>query len=212
MYELDPVAIIFGIVLTWSIGLTPPLVIRYAVLKRQMEKWPAIGVCAFFWFFNLILFSALGSQSKTHGALTLVAFVSYWFLRKKSTAKEKAKHRSSINESSGDGTTLLMGAAMLGKIKQVKELISAGASVDAADERGWTSLMYAASRNEIEVVEFLLRSGANPSLRNNENQTATEIAQCKDNLEAVAAIQSHLQVDATPNKALQGDAPLAARP
>lgn len=212
MYELDPITIIFSIVLTWGIGLTPPLVIRYAALKRPMEKWPAIGVCAFFWFLNIILFSALGSQSKTHAALTFVAFVSYWLLRKKGTAKEQAEHRASINEASGDGTTPLMGAAILGKIKQVKELISAGAIIDAADERGWTPLMYAASRNEIEAVEFLLRSGANPSLRNNENRMAVEIAQSKDNLEAVAAIQNHAKVDNTPNEALQRDAPQAARP
>jgi len=93
MYELDLVTIIFSIVLTWGIGLIPPLVIRYAVLKRPMEKWPAIGICIFFWFFNFFLFSALGSQSKTHAALAFVAFVSYWLLRKKTTAKEKAKRR-----------------------------------------------------------------------------------------------------------------------
>ena len=212
MYELDPVTIIFSIVLTWGIGLAPPLVIRYAVLKRPMEKWLAIGVCAFFWLLNIILFSALGSQSKTHAALTFVAFVSYWLLRKKGTAKEQAKHRASINEAPGDGTTPLMGAAMLGKIKQVKELVAAGANINSADERGWTPLMYAASRNEIEAVEFLLRNGANLSLRNKENQTASEIAQSKDNLEAVAAIQNHGKVDNTPIEALQRGAPQAARP
>ncbi|MBS0497620.1 MAG: ankyrin repeat domain-containing protein [Bacteroidetes bacterium] len=212
MYELDSFTIIFGTFLTWGIGLTPPLVIRYAALNRPMGKWPAIGVCAFLWFVNIILFSALGSQSKTHTALTFVAFVSYWLLRKKGTAKEQAKHRESINETSGDGTTPLMGAAMLGKIKKVKELISAGANIDASDERGWTSLMYAASRNEIEVVDLLLRNGANPSLRNNENQTAVDIAQSKDNIEAVAVIQNHASVDNTPNEKLQRDAAQAARP
>lgn len=216
MYELDPVTItvtiIFSIVLTWGIGLTPPLVIRYVVLKKPMEKWPAIGVCAFFWLFNLILFSVLGSQSKTHAALTLVAFVSYWLLRKKTTEREKEKYRASINEASGDGTTPLMGAAMLGKIKQMRELISAGANIDAADERGWTPLMYASSRNVIEAIELLLQHGANHALRNNESQTALEIAQSKGNLEAVVAIQNHGKVDNTPNQALQQDAPQAARP
>ena len=82
MYELDSVTFIFSIVLTWGIGLTPPFVIRYAVLKRPLEKWPAIGICAFFWFLNIILFTVLGSQSKTHAVLYLVAIVSYWLLRK----------------------------------------------------------------------------------------------------------------------------------
>ena len=56
-----------------------------------MDKWPAIGTCAIFWFLNIIIFTALGSKSKTHGALTLVAFVSYWILRKAVKAKESAQ-------------------------------------------------------------------------------------------------------------------------
>ena len=87
MHEFDPVTIIASIVFTWGIGLAPPLVIRYAFLKKPMDKWPAISTCAFFWFLNIILFSALGSQSKTHAALTLVAFASYWLLRKPLAAK-----------------------------------------------------------------------------------------------------------------------------
>lgn len=202
MHELNLLDIIFGIVFTWGIGLTPPLVIRYAVLKKPLETWPAIGICAIFWFFNFMLFTALGSQNKTHGGLILIAFVSYWLLRKKATAIEQAQHRASINEASdGDGTTPLMGAAMLGKIKQIQELTSAGANIDAADERGWTSLMYAASRNEVEAVELLLQLGANLSLRNNENQTAAEIAQSKDNPEALAVIQNQRNVGDTSNEA-----------
>ena len=91
---------------------------------------------------------------------------------------------------------------MLGKIKQIQELTSAGANVDAADERGWTSLMYAASRNEVEAVQLLLQLGANLSPRNNENQTAAEIAQSKDNLEALAVIQNQRTAGHTPNEAL----------
>lgn len=87
MYELDPYTIAASFALTWGIGLVPPLLIRYAILRRPMDKWPAIGACAFFWFFNIIVFTALGSQSKTHTALTLVAFVSYWLLRKTGKAK-----------------------------------------------------------------------------------------------------------------------------
>jgi len=91
MFELDPLTIEASIVLTWGIGLAPPIVIRYAILKRPMNKWPAIGTCAAFWFFNVILFTALGSKSKTHAALTLIAFVSYWILRKAGTAKVNAQ-------------------------------------------------------------------------------------------------------------------------
>lgn len=91
MLELDAVTIVASIILTWGIGLAPPIVIRYAILKRPMNKWPAIGTCGAFWLFNVILFTALGSKSKTHAALTLVAFVSYWILRKARKAKEQAQ-------------------------------------------------------------------------------------------------------------------------
>lgn len=91
MLELDAVTIVASIILTWGIGLAPPIVTRYAILKRPMNEWPAIGVCAAFWLLNIALFTALGSKSKTHAALTLVAFVSYWILRKAGKAKEQAQ-------------------------------------------------------------------------------------------------------------------------
>lgn len=101
MYELDPVTIFFSMLLTWGIGLTPPLLIRYAFIKEPMNKGPAIGVCAFLWFLNIILFTALGSQSKTHGALLLVAFASYWILRKKASTRLSASQSDSMSEALG---------------------------------------------------------------------------------------------------------------
>ena len=56
-----------------------------------MNKWPAIGICALFWLFNVILFTALGSKSKTHFALPLVAFVSYWILLRTGKVKEQSR-------------------------------------------------------------------------------------------------------------------------
>jgi hypothetical protein len=71
-------------VITWSIGMLPPVLIRFVFLKRPMNKWPAIGVCTLFFFVNLILFMSLGSKSKTHAAVMLMAFVSFYILRKQS--------------------------------------------------------------------------------------------------------------------------------
>lgn len=68
--------------LTWGVGLAPPLLIRFAFMRRPIGKGWAIGIVALFWVFNIVLFTALGSQSKSHGALALVAFVSYAILRK----------------------------------------------------------------------------------------------------------------------------------
>jgi hypothetical protein len=93
LYELDATTIIVSFVFTWSIGLIPPVLIRYAFLKRPLAKWPAIGTCALFWVLNIVLFTAMGSKSKTHGALVLIAFVSYWILRQGTAAKTEQEEK-----------------------------------------------------------------------------------------------------------------------
>lgn len=89
MYELDAMSLIVSFIITWSIGLLPPVLIRYAFLKRPMAKWPAIGICALFCVMNVILFTALGS--KRHGVLAVIAFVSYWILRKNAATTNELK-------------------------------------------------------------------------------------------------------------------------
>ncbi len=74
--------LLLSFLFTWVIGILPPLLIRFVLMRRPIGKGWSIGVVALFWVFNIALFSALGSQSKTHGALALVAFVSYVILRK----------------------------------------------------------------------------------------------------------------------------------
>jgi len=93
MYELDATTLIVSFVITWSIGLLPPVLIRYAFLKHPLAKWPAIGTCALFWMINIVLFTAIGSKSKTHGALALIAFVSYWILRQGTAAKTEQEKK-----------------------------------------------------------------------------------------------------------------------
>jgi len=68
--------------LTWAVGLLPPVLIRFVFLRRPIGNGWAICVVALLWIFNIGLFTALGSQSKTHGGLVLVVFVSYAILRK----------------------------------------------------------------------------------------------------------------------------------
>lgn len=68
--------------LTWGIGLAPPLVVRFIVLRRPIERRSALLVVAALFVANLALFTSLGSRSKTHAALFFVAVVSYHILRK----------------------------------------------------------------------------------------------------------------------------------
>lgn len=82
---------IFSAILTWGIGLTPPLLIRFLFLKRPLSKGWALGVIVLLWFTNLVIFTAIGSTSKTHGALLLVVWASYAILRKGAAKQEKKK-------------------------------------------------------------------------------------------------------------------------
>jgi len=74
--------LIVSFLLTWGIGLIPSLLIRYLIVKKPLSKMWAISLVIVFWIINFIIFTALGSQSRTHVALFLVAWVSYIILRK----------------------------------------------------------------------------------------------------------------------------------
>lgn len=87
MNELDAITIVVSFIVTWSVGLFPPVLLRYAILKRPMKKWYAIGICALFYFINLFIFIFGGSQNKFHGALGLIALTSYFILRQGSASK-----------------------------------------------------------------------------------------------------------------------------
>lgn len=70
-------------ILTWGIGLTPPILIRYAIFRRPLPKRVVIPLIVFFWVVNITIFTYLGSQSKTHAALFFVAWASYYILHRK---------------------------------------------------------------------------------------------------------------------------------
>lgn len=91
------VALLISLIITWGIGLMPPLLIRFVLLKRPMGKGPAVGTCALFLIVNLMIFIALGSESKSHGAVALIAIASYYILRK-SAAEPKPEEKSTEAE------------------------------------------------------------------------------------------------------------------
>jgi hypothetical protein len=80
--------------ITWAIGLTPPILLRFVFLSRPIGMWPAIAVVFGFAFFNLMLFVALGSQSKSHTVVGLMAFVSFYILRKGAREEPSPKELS----------------------------------------------------------------------------------------------------------------------
>ena len=75
--------IIISIILTWSIGLSVPLLIRYVFLRRPINKIPAIVIVVILLFLQLALWTSLGSVNKSHIVLVLIAYISYGILRKR---------------------------------------------------------------------------------------------------------------------------------
>jgi hypothetical protein len=161
--ELHPLELVLSFILTWSIGLAPPLLIRFKFNKEPMGKWPAIGTCALLWLFNVMLFTALGSQSKSHGALTLVAFISYWILTKKEKVLTEADRLVGSAErirENNDSRDTLTGAAWNGDLSIVKLLLEGGVDVNQVNSKGQTALDLARARGDKQLINLLLSHGA----------------------------------------------------
>lgn len=80
--EQRGLVLFLSLLFTLGVVLAPPLLIRFAIMRRPIGKGWAIGVVALFWVFNIAIFTALGSQSKSYVALALIAIASYAILRK----------------------------------------------------------------------------------------------------------------------------------
>lgn len=71
-------------IITWGVGLTPPLLIRYVFLRRAMSKkaasWVAAGFSAFFWMAFLVINSALGEKPGTGAVWIIMFLVARWIM------------------------------------------------------------------------------------------------------------------------------------
>ena len=86
------ISFIISIIITWSIGLSVPVLIRYVFLRKPINKTPAIVIVVILYFIQLFIWIGLGSTSKSHAVLFLIAYVSYYILNKgykKGASKEK---------------------------------------------------------------------------------------------------------------------------
>ena len=102
MFE-NIILFLFSFVLTWTIGLTPPLLIRFVLFKKPMNKFWAIYIAFIFWLINLsIWIGPLKSTSKTHHALVIVGIISYYILKRvnENTNKESENQDNNENQSS----------------------------------------------------------------------------------------------------------------
>ncbi|OPY16048.1 MAG: hypothetical protein A4E69_00317 [Syntrophus sp. PtaB.Bin138] len=78
--------LIICFIITWSVGLFPPVLIRYVFLKRAMKLIPAVFTCTAFWIVNILVFTALGGDRSA--VLILIAIVSCMILRSGPTSSK----------------------------------------------------------------------------------------------------------------------------
>lgn len=64
----------------WVVGLTPPLLIRFVLMRRPIGIGWALVVVALFGVLHYALVTAFGGDSKTYDALVLIAIVSFLIL------------------------------------------------------------------------------------------------------------------------------------
>lgn len=164
MEDFTATTLILSLAITWTIGLTPPLLIRYAFLRRAMAKKPAIGISALFWFLNIILFIAMGSKSKTHAALLLIAYVSYWILRRGDKKSKTMKDESETQAVALEGRVST--APPVGQQKTVVDeeriyvMIAKELETGVADKGLWTRLFAECGGDEKQTKVLYIKQRA----------------------------------------------------
>lgn len=103
----DTFDFVFSILLTWGWGLTVPLILRYGVLKRPLDKTISFFIVCALWLLNIFIFTALGSTSRTHGALYLVAAVSFWILTRNASSSQSTTASPTALDSDSEHTPQL---------------------------------------------------------------------------------------------------------
>lgn len=89
---------ILSFAVTWAVILSIPAAIRFA-LRRPMAMRFAVATSAALFFVDVVIFTAMGSTSKSHNVVFVGSFVAYWILTWKSAAWSKAqnqKHRKEL--------------------------------------------------------------------------------------------------------------------
>jgi len=81
----------------------------------------------------------------------------------------------------GEGTPLLVVAALWGRVPVVEGLLGAGATVSSAAPNGVTPLMAAVAGGHVDVVRLLLERGASPTAQAGGTVSALDVARRVDN-------------------------------
>ncbi len=74
--------LLISFIFTWTVILIPPVIVRFVFVRKPILSMNiAAAISGGLYIFNLMLFIALGSQSKTHAVLVLGAIACYNILK-----------------------------------------------------------------------------------------------------------------------------------
>lgn len=118
-------------VITWAIGLLPPILIRYKLAKRPLLSGEAIAACLGLLLFNVALFTVLGSQNRSHLVLVIIFFVSYAIM------KSSAESKGAVNSVNRAITTKEYARRYGVREQRVIELINSGKLKGERRDDGW---------------------------------------------------------------------------
>ena len=109
----EPLGFLFGLILSWSIGLAPALIYRYAIFERPIEKqkvfWRlAPGVVVLMFAFKLTVAELNGTQPNPNpGPWIIIYYVGKWIMSRgnvkggEQTVPESASVAGGTGESGG---------------------------------------------------------------------------------------------------------------
>jgi len=78
--EQSGLTLLAPFLIDWLVGLTPPLLIRFVLMRRPIGIGWALVVAALFGILHYALVTAFGGESKTYDTLVLIAIVSLLIL------------------------------------------------------------------------------------------------------------------------------------
>ena len=101
-----------------------------------------------------------------------------------------AFEHSAVGKAVREGDLDLRGAASLGSVSAIEELLAGGADIDGTSPEGWTALHVSAVIGDSRTTRFLLSRGAQPNLRNAEDNTPLHLAAANGDPDTVEALLS----------------------
>ena len=102
------------------------------------------------------------------------------------------EHGADANVTDNWGTTALMFAAGLGRVKYVRLLLEHGAAPNTQVEDGSTALMRASEYGYCNVVQSLLEHGADPTISCSNGDTALTLAARHGHASVIRVILEHM--------------------